>query len=87
MRRRDFITAVGGAAAAWSFAAQAQQPAMPVIGFLHVGAADPLAHLVSAFRQGLKDTGYIEGRNAAIEFRWAEGHNERLAAFAASRKA
>ena len=83
MRRRDFITAVGGAAAAWSFAAHAQQPAMPVIGFMHVGTADPLAHLVSAFRQGLKDTGYIEGRNVAIEFRWAEGQNERLPAFAA----
>ena len=82
MRRRDFITAVGGAAAAWSFAAHAQQPAMPVMGFMHVGTADPLAPR-SRFPSRPQRHGHIEGRNVAIEFRWAEGQNERLPAFAA----
>jgi ABC-type uncharacterized transport system substrate-binding protein len=83
MRRRDFCKGIIGSAAAWPFAARAQKPAVPVIGFLHVGSADTLPHLVIAFRQGLKQIGYVEGQNVAIEFRWAEGHYDRLPALAA----
>jgi len=83
MRRRDFIALLGGGAAAWPLAARAQQPTVPVIGFLHAAAPQSYAPSVAAFRRGLGEMGFVEGRNLAIEFRWAQDQYERLPELAA----
>src|SRR5262245_25054112 len=83
MRRREFIALVGGSAVAWAFAVRAQQQVMPVIGFLGAGSLEPLRDQVAALHRGLKETGFIEGQNVTIEYRWAEGQYDRLPGLAA----
>jgi putative tryptophan/tyrosine transport system substrate-binding protein len=82
VRRREFIAALGGAVA-WPVSVRAQQPAIPVVGFLSIGSPGPFAHTVAAFRRGLSEAGYVEGQNVAIEYRWVEGRNDKLPALVA----
>ena len=83
MRRRDFIKVIAGSTAIWPLVARAQQPAMPVVGFLNAASAQVYTRQLAAFLKGLSETGYVDGRNVTIEYRWAEGHNDRLPAMAA----
>ena len=83
MRRRDFITLLGSGAATWPLVAHAEQPGKPVIGFLGTASANGYDAFLASFREGLKATGFVDGRDATIEYRWAEGHIDRLPALAA----
>ena len=83
MRRRDFIKVIAGLVAAWPLATRAQQPAMPVIGYLANSSPSTFTQFVAAFHRGLSDVGYVEGQNVAIEYRWSEGQQDRLPEFAA----
>ena len=80
MRRRDFIKVFAGSAVTWPLAVRAQQPNMPLVGFLNVGSSNGYRPMAAAFRRGLQETGYVEGQNVAIEYRWAEGQSDRLPA-------
>jgi putative tryptophan/tyrosine transport system substrate-binding protein len=83
MRRRDFIQGIVGSVTAWPLAASAQQPAMPMVGFIRDGSADTAARYVAAFRKGMNEAGYVEGQNVTVEYHWLEGRYDRLPALLA----